>query len=47
MIIANGLAITCQPSLSSFEVPLEQSSIMFRLAIVVSHIARSAMSNAI
>ncbi len=46
MIIANGLIITCQPSQNCYELPLGQSSIMFRTAIVVSAIAKSAMSSA-
>ena len=47
MIIANGLAIICQPSQNCYELPLRLYSIMFRTAIAVSVIAKSAMSNAI
>ena len=47
MTIANGLAIICQPSQNCYELPLGQSSIIFRTAIDVSVIARSAISNAI
>ena len=43
MIIANGLAIICQPSQNCYELPLRLYSIIFSLAIVVSAIAKSAM----
>ena len=35
MTIANGLAIICQPSQNCYELPLGQSSIIFRTAIEV------------
>ena len=47
MIIANGLAIICQPSQNCYEVLLRLFSIMFSRVIAASHPVKRVMLNAI